>query len=1143
MLNHRLRRHACNILIRLTLAIVGFGAFHSPALAQAYLYNRADFATGNGPTAAVTADFNGDGKLDLAVANRDDNTVSILLGKPDATFATKVDYPTGSSPKAIVAVDLNGDGKLDLALVNQGANTVSVLIGNGDGSFQARVDYPTGNNPVGIVASDFNGDKKLDLAVVNENDNTVSILLGRGDGTFKAQTAISVDTNPVALASGDFNGDGKLDLITSNNNQNPIFNNNGSVSVLLGGGDGTFKRVDSDAGYAPGALALGDFNRDGILDVVVVDLVTSMSVLLGKGDGTFHPAPASPLSSFVAPSILAVDVNHDGKLDLVAGGNGPATTLFGNGDGTFQPPRVFAYLFGNLLLVAEFNGDSLPDFLFVGSSSSVSVLLGNGNGTFGASANYNLLPVSPSAIMNPAFLTVADFNTDGKADVAVIEPSDPTGLIAVVLGKGDGSFGLPLSSSIKSVSAGPMVSGDFNNDGKADIVAFTGGGSGPRLLSVFLGNGDGTFQASMDIQAPFNAGTETLADGDFNGDGKLDLVITTSDVNGNESVQILIGKGDGTFQTGAGYALPNFFVFTPIVVGDLNHDGKLDLAAGNGEFVDVLLGNGDGTFQSPVSYDCAHLYITDLKEGDFNGDGKLDLIVTTYDGVSVLLGNGDGTLQPHIDSSFAGLGSVVVGDFNGDGKLDIANPGSVAIGNGDGTFQIPRYLFLTPSAAAAGDFNSDGITDLVLVTQDFSMTPAASILLSAPFAAFFPSPLNFEAQPVQTTSAAQEVTMTNIGNASLSLTSVTANGDFAETNTCGGTVAIGRNCNVAVMFTPTTAGTRTGMLIFTDNVLTSPQIVDLTGTGQTVQPTVNLSASSLTLGSQLVKSTSAAQAVTLTNSGNAALMISSVAVNGVFAETNTCGSSLAASSNCVIKVTFTPKAAGSRTGTLTITDNAPGSPQTVALAGTGQDFSIGAASPSSTSATVTAGGSASYQLSITPSGGLSGMVSLACSGAPSEATCTVNPTSATLSGSSDVTASVTVSTTAPTMVSPRNLPPAGWTSPLPNLGGHISLSLGMWLLALLVLLVEAKRQAASTMVPRLCGGDRGSRCSCRPLPTFVLVTLLLLSLGWTACGGGGSTESHNPGTPTGTYSLTVSAMYTSGSTTLKHDVTLKLTVN
>src|SRR5439155_23067708 len=175
-----------------------------------------------------------------------------------------------------------------------------------------------------------------------------------------------------------------------------------------------------------------------------------------------------------------------------------------------------------------------------------------------------------------------------------------------------------------------------------------------------------------------------------------------------------------------------------------------------------------------------------------------------------------------------------------------------------------------------------------------------------------------------------------------------------------------------------------------------------------------------------------------------------------FTQTNTCGTSVAGGANCTIAVTFAPTAGGARSGTLTIADNAPGSPQTVAISGAGQDFSLAAASSSSTSAKVTAGATASYNLNIAPGGGLTGTVSFACSGAPSEAACTVKPTSVTLNGSSAATATVSVTTTARTMTAPRgprNLPPVGTPTLQP------------WWLALLTLLtvVGLSRQCVAAL--------------------------------------------------------------------------------
>lgn len=276
----------CKACAASILLVAGLVAFLGGRVtwAQSYIYDRADFPVGSQPAAVILADFNGDGRLDLALANDADNTVSILLGAPGATFGPQTTYPAGSNPTGLVAGDFNGDGKLDLAVMNScgdctvSPNTVTILLGNGDGTFQTSGNYATGGGSIGIVAADFNGDGKLDLALANEVDSTMSILLGNGDGTFQPQTTVAVGRRPYWLAMGDFNNDGKVDLVTLNIGA-------GSVSVLLSKGNGTFTRVDSPSGPGSGpslgALTVGDFNGDGNLDVVVASMATNSTSYWG----------------------------------------------------------------------------------------------------------------------------------------------------------------------------------------------------------------------------------------------------------------------------------------------------------------------------------------------------------------------------------------------------------------------------------------------------------------------------------------------------------------------------------------------------------------------------------------------------------------------------------------------------------------------------------------------------------------------------------------------------------------------------------------------------------------------------------------------------------------------------------------------
>jgi fibronectin type 3 domain-containing protein len=647
-----------------------------------------------GPVAVKLGDLNGDEHLDVVTGNEASGSVAVLINDGNGNLTDPVYYQVGQWPDNVVLTDLNGDDHQDIITVNRGSGNVSVLLGRGDGTFHGQKTFAAGSVPGGLAIGDFNKDGRSDIAVTDagEGSNEVSILLGKGDGTFRERVVFSVSgVMPSTIKEGDFNNDGISDLAV-------LYHRSGycgsgictAIDLLLGKSDGSFILKNAVVQGGIKDFTSGDFNRDGIIDIVVCYNGSNI-VLVGDGNGKFSQTQAFSQSI----NLLAYpgDINNDGDEDLLMRDAGSLMPWFGQGDGTFRRGVSIGGRDVAILGIGDMNGDAIMDMVAIDWRHKLSIILGTGGGSFqGDSGVANESEPYYSGVN----LTTGDFNGDGNQDIAVsMYPSDWSGTpkgktrVRVYWGSGYNTFvpGTLIESDHYWTTR--VFGVDLNADGKMDI-ALQAHPWDRYGVSVFLNNGDGSFQGAMKYDIESNRTSIKLED--VNSDGYPDLINNVQEgMWGTSSygVSIHAGNGDGTFRhhhtIPLGERQGDWSLSSQ--PGDFNNDGHQDIALLFSHYLyeselKIYLSE-EGTFDSESALKMNIPYADALFTGDVDDDGNLDLGAvgfldpsSIYSGIiSLYSSNGDATFRSAAHYATGSHGyDILLRDFNLDGRLDMVVP-------------------------------------------------------------------------------------------------------------------------------------------------------------------------------------------------------------------------------------------------------------------------------------------------------------------------------------------------------------------------------------------------------------------------------------------------------------------------------------
>ena len=697
------------------------------------------------PVSAQLADLDHDGHLDViaAIQGNGGDSLVVMLGLGDGRFGPGPRFPLTQRPTAMVVLDLNHDGRPDVVTLDGYASGVSVLLGLDHAQFAPAVDYPIGYSSYAIAAGDVDGDGVPDLVIPGSGGSSfgpgqIAVMHGDGAGGFSQAPPVVIPGFGSAVAIGDLDGDGHPDLVVTYS----AFNGD-VVRVLPGDGHGGFSPVgDYPVGFYSTAIALGDFDGDHVLDVAVSSepvLAEAISVFYGHGDGTLGPRIDIPIGGTYAPFVLAEDLDHDGRDDLAianASGSGnpipgatTVTILESLPGRTFAPPENVGTGLGPITIApGDVNEDGASDLVVANSrSNTIASLLASGGGRFGPETDVNLGHA-------PIALAVADLNHDGRPEVAV---SHDAGGIAVLIAQGGGSFATPINIGIAlGYDASGLAIADLNGDGNPDLLACTNQTSGQLL--VMPGMGNGSFGPAVSYPAGFNPTGVVIAD--LNGDARPDVVVPSQ----SGRIGILLNQGGGALGPRTDIVIGGLPISATyhVAVGDLNGDGRIDLAVAGDDAVFLLLGNGAGGFLPTQQYLSAP-NVSGIAIADINQDGIPDLIesnsgyfLTDPNCVTILLGQGGANFgAPATFPCGPHPYEVAVSDLDLDGAPDVVTvnheSNTVSVLRGDGTGALlPRLDFgagTYPVAMVVADMNGDGAADVVTANSN---SQSISVLLS-----------------------------------------------------------------------------------------------------------------------------------------------------------------------------------------------------------------------------------------------------------------------------------------------------------------------------------------------------------------------------------------------------------------------------